>query len=48
MATRNFAKGTFAANYHTCPHCAQRGTYRKEDYVTRTVVAADTPPPAPR
>jgi DNA-directed RNA polymerase subunit RPC12/RpoP len=35
MATRNFAKATFAANYHACPHCGRRGTYRKEDYVTR-------------
>ncbi|HLN12461.1 MAG TPA: hypothetical protein VK587_04690 [bacterium] len=35
MATRNFAKATFAANYHTCPHCGRRGTYTKEAYVTR-------------
>ncbi|HYM69159.1 MAG TPA: hypothetical protein VEZ44_06140 [bacterium] len=48
MATRNFAKGTFAANYHACPHCGQRGTYRKEDYVTRADGAADPSPPAPR
>jgi len=35
MATRNFAKATFAANYHACPYCGQRGTYRKDDYATR-------------
>ena len=26
MATRNFAKATFAANYHTCPHCGHAAT----------------------
>lgn len=46
MAARNFAKGTFAANYHTCPHCGHRGTYRKEDYLTRVDTAADAPPDA--
>jgi len=35
MATRNFAKATFAANYHTCPHCGHRGTYSKAAYLTR-------------
>ncbi len=43
MAARNFAKGTFAANYHTCPRCGARGTYRKGDYVTRDDAGA---PPA--
>jgi len=49
MATRNFAKATFAANYHSCPHCGQRGTYRKDDYATRPDgVAGDAPPAAGR
>jgi DNA-directed RNA polymerase subunit RPC12/RpoP len=29
---RSFARGTLAANYHTCPHCGARETYRKADY----------------
>jgi DNA-directed RNA polymerase subunit RPC12/RpoP len=41
MATRNFAKATFAANYHTCPHCGHRGTYTKSDYVTREDLASN-------
>jgi len=45
MATRNFAKGTFAANYHTCPHCGARGTYRKGDYMTRDDAGAPQPAP---
>ncbi len=32
MDRRNFARATFAANYHTCPSCGHRGTYRKGDY----------------
>jgi DNA-directed RNA polymerase subunit RPC12/RpoP len=32
---RSFEKGTLAANYHTCPHCGERGTYRKADYLLR-------------
>lgn len=32
MDRRNFDRATFAANYHTCPECGRRGTYRKEDY----------------
>jgi len=32
---RNFERGTLAANYHRCPHCGQRLTYRKADYLTR-------------
>ncbi len=31
--TTSFRKGTFAANYHTCPHCGTTETYRKADYV---------------
>lgn len=32
MDRRNFDRATFAANYHTCPSCGNRGTYRKADY----------------
>jgi hypothetical protein len=32
MDERNFARATFAANYHVCPACGRRGTYRKADY----------------
>lgn len=32
---RSFARGTLAANYHTCPHCGQKLTYRKADYLVR-------------
>ncbi len=32
MDRRNFDRATFAANYHVCPACGRRGTYRKEDY----------------
>jgi hypothetical protein len=35
MDERAFAKGTLAANYHACPHCGARGTYRKSDYQLR-------------
>ncbi len=28
----SFSRGTFAANYHTCPHCGTTETYRKADY----------------
>jgi DNA-directed RNA polymerase subunit RPC12/RpoP len=45
MATRNFAKATLAANYHRCPHCGQRGTYRKADYATRSGGAGDDAAP---
>jgi len=30
--TASFARGTFAANYHTCPRCKATETYRKADY----------------
>ena len=30
---KSFARGTLAANYHTCPHCGERLTYRKADYL---------------
>ena len=32
MDERNFARATFAANYHVCPACGRRGTYGKADY----------------
>lgn len=32
---KSFEKGTLAANYHTCPHCGERRTYRKADYLVR-------------
>jgi rubredoxin len=32
MDDRNFARATFAANYHVCPACGRRGTYGKADY----------------
>jgi endogenous inhibitor of DNA gyrase (YacG/DUF329 family) len=35
MDRRNFDRATFAANYHTCPGCGRRATYRKEQYETR-------------
>ena len=34
MDARDFARATFAANYHACPSCGHRGTYRKDDYRT--------------
>lgn len=36
MDARNFARATFAANYHVCPACGRRGTYGKSDYKTVT------------
>jgi hypothetical protein len=45
MDARNFARATFAANYHLCPACGRRGTYAKADYkpidATRTEAAED-------
>ncbi len=32
---RSFERGTLAANYHTCPHCGEKLTYRKSEYVVR-------------
>lgn len=34
MDARNFARATFAANYHVCPVCGRRGTFGKADYKT--------------
>jgi rubredoxin len=35
MTRASFARGTLAANYHTCPRCGTRETYRKADYELR-------------
>lgn len=35
MDEKAFARGTLAANYHTCPNCGVRGVYRKADYELR-------------
>ena len=35
MDRRNFARATFASNYHRCSRCGHRGTYHKEDYLPR-------------
>lgn len=35
MDRASFERGTLAANYHTCPHCGVRATYRKADYTLR-------------
>jgi DNA-directed RNA polymerase subunit RPC12/RpoP len=32
---KSFVRGTLAANYHQCPHCGKRLTYRKADYLVR-------------
>ncbi len=32
---RSFERGTMAANYHTCPHCGRKLTYKKADYLAR-------------
>jgi DNA-directed RNA polymerase subunit RPC12/RpoP len=49
MDRRSFERGTLATNYHLCPHCGQRRTYAKADYVikesspSRPVGNPDTP-----
>jgi len=46
---RSFEKGTLAANYHTCPYCGERRTYRKSDYIAgETVAEPRTPNTEPR
>ncbi len=35
MNRMSFERGTLAANYHTCPNCGARETYKKEDYELR-------------
>lgn len=42
MDDRAFTRGTLAANYHTCPNCGVRATYRKVDYELKSA------PPTPR
>lgn len=32
---KSFERGTMAANYHTCPYCGERLTYKKAEYVVR-------------
>jgi hypothetical protein len=32
MSEEAFRRGTLAANYHMCPNCGVRETYRKVDY----------------
>ena len=32
---KSFERGTMAANYHACPHCGERLTYKKAEYLTR-------------
>jgi rubredoxin len=39
MDRASFDRGTLAANYHTCPHCGARGTYKKDDYELREAPA---------
>lgn len=41
MDERSFRRGTLAANYHTCPHCGVRETYRKADHAMREVSGVD-------
>lgn len=46
---KSFEKGTLAANYHTCPHCGQRLTYKKADYLAREEPRGPrAPDPGPR
>ena len=35
MDEGSLKRGTLAANYHTCPNCGVRATYRKADYEVR-------------
>ena len=32
---KSFGRGTMAANYHTCPYCGERLTYKKAEYLVR-------------
>ena len=36
MDKKSFGRGTLATNYHTCPNCGVRETYRKHDYDLRS------------
>ena len=42
MDLKSFEKGTLAANYHACPHCGQKLTYRKADYVAKDEMKGGT------
>jgi rubredoxin len=44
MDERAFARGTLAANYHGCPNCGIRETYRKADYELREAPVGRTGP----
>ncbi len=35
MDRKSFERGTLATNYHLCPHCGQRRTYAKAEYVIK-------------
>jgi hypothetical protein len=48
MDARDFARATFAANYHVCPACGRRGTYRKGDYAAVEQPAAGRSARRPR
>lgn len=41
MDRRSFQRGTLAANYHTCPRCGARETYRKVDYELRRAMPGE-------
>lgn len=41
---RSFERGTLAANYHTCPVCGARETYRKADYLVREAIPQNRVP----
>ncbi|HEV8338827.1 MAG TPA: hypothetical protein VGR25_04130 [bacterium] len=43
MDRRSFTRGTLAANYHLCPHCGTRETYRKADYQIKEESEERTP-----
>ncbi len=40
---RSFDRGTLAANYHLCPSCGVRLTYRKSEYLVRELPAKPDP-----
>jgi rubredoxin len=48
MDQTSFDRGTLAANYHTCPQCGTRDTYRKADYELRGVPPRSRSGPARR
>lgn len=38
---RSFARGTFARNYHACPHCGETSAFQKRDYRVVRPAAAE-------